>query len=704
MEEQTPCPEWSDKLPIMHAEDLPPSELKALRLHLTQCTRCTQIQNSYDLMVMRICTLPPVKPLTGFTPQFLEQRKKMLLSEQQNEDETVFTKSKDQKSSPIPGIINNGIAALVVLAILSFATLIFQKNRLIQVQVLRAIIADLANIPQAAFLPSLGFVGAAVLFIILYRGIKSNTAQAGRTLANLREKRWQNLVMTSVSVLILIVAQLAFLPLVSDTLTTSSSSDTIRIVSDSTDIVTTNTHEAIGLSDGAYSFDTLRIDRNLKLQASELIKNGDRAGAASLWKLAVREDTNDAEALIYLENLRVLSSSRPYITIVIGTTLTGNISDVGGARDILQGSYIAQKDYNDRSKLNGGIQVRLLIANAGSKSDYAAIVAEQIVQTAKQDRSIVGAVGWSFSTYVYKALPILARARMPMVSPTASADALTGISSFFFRVAPTNEAQAVAAANYARNQLHARRVALFVDPHNAYSKSLADDFARQFATADNVLVDTEQYTVQTGKQALPTLLQKALSSNPDLIFFSGYSGDLAVLLANLPVSQPNLQVLGGDALYQLNGYPTSALRGFGRLHFTAFAYPDEWDILNMSGQKPLFFSEYSAAFNPTGQVSQGRYGYTRADSDVILSYDATSVLLQGYNNVLKGDKNTVTPTEVRDGLAQITGAHSIQGVSGQISFGSDGNPINKAIVFLHGDSNGHIVMDNVQGCFSAGCG
>ena len=66
---------------------------------------------------------------------------------------------------------------------------------------------------------------------------------------------------------------------------------------------------------------------------------------------------------------------------------------------------------------------------------------------------------------------------------------------------------------------------------------------------------------------------------------------MGVLLTDLPTSQPNLQVMGGDALYELNGYPTSSRVGFSRLHFTAFAYPDEWTYLNQNN--PTFFTIYT---------------------------------------------------------------------------------------------------------------
>jgi ABC-type branched-subunit amino acid transport system substrate-binding protein len=269
-------------------------------------------------------------------------------------------------------------------------------------------------------------------------------------------------------------------------------------------------------------------------------------------------------------------------------------------------------------------------------------------------------------------------------------------------VAPPNKSQAIAGAQYAEQQLHASRVVLFVDPKNPYSNSLADDFKRQFVADGNQIVDTENYTVGD-KASLPAHLPSALNAKPDLIYFAGYADDLAVLLVDLPTSQSNLQVLGGDGLYVPDAYPSSAKPGFSRLHFTAFAYPDEWDILGMD--KPQFFAEYVSDFNPTGADHHANpYGFVRADYGVILAYDAMYALLQGCQNALDA-KKALDPSALQYGLTQITGAKAIQGVSGQISFGSDGDPIEKAIVVLYVDQDGHIHMlqpNGVQGCFVVG--
>ncbi len=461
--------------------------------------------------------------------------------------------------------------------------------------------------------------------------------------------------------------------------------------------------ESIGISDGTFAFDTNRSDGRFKTQAAEKLKAGDVGGAQSLWQSGLATDTNDAEALIYLEDQQVLASGNPYITIVVGTMLTGD--NVGVGEDDLQGAYVAQKEFNDGHKLPNNVQVRLLIASSGNSSQYATTVAQQIVQAAQHDHTIVGVIGWPFSSRALNVVGVLAKAHIPMVSQTASSDQLTGISPYFFRVAPSNKGQAIAGAHYAEQVLHARKVALFVDPADAYSSSLASDFRQQFVADGNQIVVTENYTVGTqGQGMLPSLLQDALNHHPDVIYFSGYAKDISVLLTNLPTSGPfaNVQVLGGDALYEVNGYSSSARANFTRLRFTSFAYPDEWDSQGLGAQKPAFFNAYSNAFNPNGQQPGGKYGYTRPPSDVMLSYDATLALLTASKIALTAGKSNLTPNDVLQGLRQITGAQTLQGVSGPIAFGSNGDPINKPFVVLAVDTLGRIHEERLQGCLLVG--
>ncbi len=455
--------------------------------------------------------------------------------------------------------------------------------------------------------------------------------------------------------------------------------------------------EYIGISDGTFAFDTNRPDGELKRQAADKLQANDLSSADSLWQQAIATDTNDAETLIYLEDQRVLASGAPHITIVVGTTLTGDPSTVTNGRDNLQGAYVAQKEYNAQSKLPGGVMMLLLIANSGSNNAYTRRVAQQVVRLAQTDKTIVGVMGWTLSPQTINAIGVLGPAKIPMVASSPAGDSLTGTSPYFFRVAAPAMVQADIGAQYAERTLHVKTAAVFIDIANDYSRSLADDFARRFTDDGDTIVATENYTVGKSGTILPRLLQNALSKHPDLIYFAGYPPDASVLLAHLQPSDPPM--MGGNALYELGGYSTAARTGLSHLHMVALAYPDEWDVLGLSAQKPAFFNDYISAFDPHKQHTN--YGYDRADSNVILSYDAMLALLHGSSIALTA-KSPFTSSDLQPALRQITGNKVFQGVSGQISLGPDGNPIDKAVALVCVDKAYHFKLDGVQGQFLVG--
>ncbi|WP_149402607.1 protein kinase domain-containing protein [Dictyobacter arantiisoli] len=453
--------------------------------------------------------------------------------------------------------------------------------------------------------------------------------------------------------------------------------------------------EPIGLSDGHFVFDTSRRNAQYKKEAVAAMQHNNDSQAATYWTDAVNGkssngDSGDAEAHIYQEDLRVLNSNSPYLTYVIGTVLSGN--NTGTGADNLQGAYVAQHEWNSQHTL-GQLQIRLIIANTGSNEANATTVANQIVQAAAKDHSIVGVMGWSFSAHAENASTILTRAKIPMVSATASSDALTNSSTYFFRVAPSNNTEASVAATYAENQLRAKKAVIFMDDSDSYSQSLGNDFQSSFtaSTIGGQITQVIPYQ-RNNKQSILMGLQK-LTADPGLIYFAGYANDVDTLLTGLP-NQPqlaNTQILGGDALYELGGYTQQARPNLYRLHFTAFAYPDEWDVLGHSKQKPAFFQNYIADFS--GANTTTVYGYVRPTNNAILSYDAMVALLTASKQAIRGG-TSLTATDLQAALTQIK---NLQGVSGQITFGADGNPVNKAVVILSFDKGQRIHMENNLG-------
>jgi ABC-type branched-subunit amino acid transport system substrate-binding protein len=460
--------------------------------------------------------------------------------------------------------------------------------------------------------------------------------------------------------------------------------------------VRTAAGECTGLSDGRVVFDIDqpgRSDSTLKQQAAAALARGERGKAEALFQQAVKQDKSDAEALIYLEDLQVLQSGRSFITFVVGTKITGDRIGLTGERRILQGAYLAQQAHN-RTCRDGCLLIRLLIANTGNDAHNAGAVANQIVQAAHADPSIVGVEGWSVSQDTFNIAKTFQNAHIPMVSAVASSDWLTNISPYFFRVAPPDSSQGTLAASYVVNNLHVQRIALLVDFSNAYSTSLAAAFIQHATSGD---IKEFPYTVGTyarDTKLLQADLHEIANDRPDLIYFAGYSEDARALFQELSREQrlALLPVMGGDALYNLVGDPDQSVPGLDHLFFTAFASPDEWQYFGRSGKKPLFFQDYARIF-ASGTSSSAPTG------NVILAYDALQVLIQAAHTAFASTKTSLTGQDIQQALQKITGSHAWQGVSGQITLGPDGNPQEKTVVMLHVNQDGTTGILDASGNF-----
>jgi ABC-type branched-subunit amino acid transport system substrate-binding protein len=449
--------------------------------------------------------------------------------------------------------------------------------------------------------------------------------------------------------------------------------------------------ECVGLSDGAAIFDTARPDGALKQEAANQLRHGEsRAKVLSLFDDAIAADPTDAEAWIYRENLWV--GSAPHITIVATVILSGlYISD---GRDTLQGIYIAQKEYNNWCRQQGSNcpLLNILIANTGSgttdESQYAHAIAVQIMQAAEKDSTIVGIMDGlpSQSTFdINEEVLVHPGHILPMVAAKATSDFLTRMPHFL-RVAPPNTLQAQMGARYAKMRLKASRVAVFYREENTYSGNLKDDFISEFQDAAHQIIAVEAYP-ERDPGVLRDKLTEVLNLKPDLIYCACYSNEVSIILEHLPSSGPfaNLLVLGGDAFFELGDFAPGAQPHLSRLRFTALAYPDIWHELPAPGIS--FFTDYGKLFEPSNPHAVEAYGFTHLTPGIMVAYDAMQALTTTATRAFVTDKQPITPQNLENTLFQMKGKQAIQGITGQISFGGNGDPINKAIVVLSVDTH-----------------
>ena len=410
-------------------------------------------------------------------------------------------------------------------------------------------------------------------------------------------------------------------------------------------------------------------------------------------------NAQQAEQDIYKQNPPL---TLPHITLIVSTMLTGtNEASLSGGASILQGADIAQQEYNrivDTTNKHLGahqlplLPLRLLIANAGSNEGYAALIARQIEQLVQQDPSIIGVMGWPFSTgNARDALQILEKEHIPSVSPSLSSDLFTAISPYFFRVIPPDEYQAGVGASFLEKQ-GVTHVVVCVDYHNDYSSSLAHSFIAAFSSKSGNTITIESYPRGALSQAvdpagmnasmLGRQIMKDLAGNPiktEAVYFAGYADDLAPLKGYLSSGQDaQVVVMGGDGLDEYIDPNIAYYANYNDIYFTDFSAPQIWESYP---KQPCLLADYQATFDPN-HVSH-TLGFTFAENDAILAYDATTAFLVAYMHLPDRLRSNPNLDAIKNQLTQT----SFLGASGQITLGSTGDPVDKVVYLKHIENN-----------------
>jgi ABC-type branched-subunit amino acid transport system substrate-binding protein/serine/threonine protein kinase len=475
----------------------------------------------------------------------------------------------------------------------------------------------------------------------------------------------------------------------------------------------------VAISDGRYIFDAypgghVSDALSYKMQAAQALLNNDLNTAFSDYQKAVTLDSKDGEAQIYYQDLRLETQNTSYITIILGLPLNSDARSLSLARSDLQSAFVFQNLVNTQNLLPNGLKLRILIGNSGGQDSDATTIAQFIAKRVQIGNleHIVAVVGWPITGGSRNASAVLAAAKIPMVSQTASGTVLDNLNSYFFRVNPNDSVQGQEQAKFAYEQLDARKVLVLRDPADSYSKSLADAFINSFQRLGGTPIDnSDDYFTQdttTVEQYEQNAIQDALHNQVDMIFLPGHDED-AVRLAHAlgvyanfhPYLLGKVKILGGDAIN------TSLLLGNGdssdatlaqnnpqqmrHLYFTSFSDVSEWSDVTQD-QQPAFFSAWARAYG--GGVSANAPVLT---NNVLMTDDAFGVILYAIKLVNK----PLTGINLRDALASIGTGHisPYKGISGPIAFGLDGNPINKPLVLLsvvYDDASGANVIDLVQ--------
>lgn len=228
------------------------------------------------------------------------------------------------------------------------------------------------------------------------------------------------------------------------------------------------------------------------------------------------------------------SSGRKTITIGFQGVLSGDNQQLGLNALYGMRTAVAEVNADDSSPF----ELKLVESDDGGSPDQGPTAAQKLIDNAK----VLAVVGPMFSGATKASEPAYTQAGLLSVSPSATNPSLTKLGfRTFYRVIAPDTVQGKAAAGYLSDVLRARKV-FSLDDRSEYGTGLsgaleAELRARRVAVAHDGINPTKDYTSEA---------TKIVAAAPDVLYYSGYYAELALLSKALKEKGFTGKIASGD--------------------------------------------------------------------------------------------------------------------------------------------------------------
>ncbi len=270
-------------------------------------------------------------------------------------------------------------------------------------------------------------------------------------------------------------------------------------------------------------------------------------------------------------------------------------------------------------------------------------------------QGVVGVIGSAWSAHSLAMAPMLDRAGVPMISSLSTTPSLTQNKPYIFRVCFTDNFQGIVMAEFARQRLHKQRAVTLTIIDNKFSTGLAYYFSQAFKQFGGEVVWQGEYTENAID--FSSIVRKLKTLKPDVVFIPGYLRDSGLLIKQAVQHGIDTQFLGGD------GWDIGMVL-YGDEFVYGNYYASHWHTAMADSDSRYFKQLFSQQYPDHPNITSGS----------ALAFDAVKVLVDAIRR-----SNSLQRADVRDALAD---THNFNGVTGQISFDQDGNPLSKQAIIL----------------------
>lgn len=419
-------------------------------------------------------------------------------------------------------------------------------------------------------------------------------------------------------------------------------------------------------------------------------------------------DLSAVMAKIAAENADVSASGENYYSLAYLAPLEpaeARTSVSTGVRREIEGAYLAQYRANRTNELGDTPKIKLLVANAGPGNEHWEAVTRSLIRLSQGTGRLRAVLGFGNSLETTK------RAIDMLTQPPDGASAVAAIGSRlsadslklkplnpgdrrvegFFRIAPTNTDEAVAAVEHIRQKGYTRPLLL-------KDRNDADAYVTTLGAAfQNVFGDTAAEETFNGSQdglanAFDGVVRNLCVTSPDVVYFAG-RGDALVkfieILSARRCQETPINIVTGDDISGLlaraqegdNGVNV-ALSGNLTVTYTSLASPALWtDTGSRSNYSDAALSYFEQNCDKCWSTQFPRESLD--DSAAIMGHDATALAVTAIRRAENGTGTAgVTTSAVIQLLYQVRGANTVTGASGELSLTECGDVERKPFPLL----------------------
>lgn len=299
-----------------------------------------------------------------------------------------------------------------------------------------------------------------------------------------------------------------------------------------------------------------------------------------------------------------------------------------------------------------GKKVEIIVVDNKSDKVEAANAVARLIEK-ENVNAIIGSYGSSLSM---AAGDLVKKNEVPAVGCSPTNPLVTLDNDYYFRVCFIDPFQGTVMANYAFNELGAKKAAIIQDVTQDYSVGLSKFFVEAFTqlTGDeNSVVEISSYN--SGDQDFTAQLSNVKSKSPDVIFAPGNYGESALLIKQARELGINIPILGGDTweapeFLSIGGDSVEGI--VFSTHFTAEA--------PVTDKSKEFLNEYKSKFNKD------------ANAFAALGFDAYLVILDAIERA-----NSDSPKDIQKALSETNG---FIGATGFITLDENGDAVKSAVI------------------------